>query len=397
MGIIIFDLKDMYIMKKLIAGASLLLSVTATVHALDCGTTTLTHEKIYCSSQNLQVLASKMMDAYSVASRGGINARQLQEEQQTWLTNELRVCITEQCMEQAYTKRIAQLQSQKPSATSARLEVPAVGNSAQVGTRNGEILSRNNEQVGVQQQQDQSHQTTQNSEPPTVSNDSATVQVTTASMANVDQPKDAKAQTTSQEQTELTTEGDSLSGKLMALWSEAWFYLQFVYALVMGFLVIKYFDNKAKAVVVAGNGNRIVRNGSIETLGYAFLVFVMAYASTYGLWMFLICTPIAVFFAWDYAVEDTGLAFCKERNTLEIPVGFKRLEIPVSDIKGTSGDLTVTHQVKKDPVGNYQKQSTFVWTLTIKMVGDYSHDIKFRSRQTYELARDLVAEIAGLS
>jgi len=38
-----------------------------------------------------------------------------------------------------------------------------------------------------------------------------------------------------------------------------------------------------------------------------------------------------------------------------------------------------------------------VWTLTIKVINDSSYDMKFKDRQTYELARDLIAEVSGLS
>lgn len=179
---------------------------------------------------------------------------------------------------------------------------------------------------------------------------------------------------------------------------EIWTYLQFVYGAVVGYLIFNYFDKKAKAVVPEENGNRIVRNGNFETLSAQIMVFVMAYFATYGIWQFIIFMALSVGCALYYAVEQTGIAFCNERKTIEIPSGFSRIEIPVEEIKGTSGDLTTTHEVKKDHItGKYKGETTMVWTLTIKVNNDSSYDMKFKNRQTYELARDLIAEVVGLS
>ena len=382
--------------------------------ALDCGTTTLTHEKIYCSSPNLQVLGTRLTEAFSKALKETNNAQLLRQEQTDWLNRDLRTCTSEQCMEQAYKKRTAELATIKAADTSDRRNSITPNNTAQLGGRDGgrntQNTTRDNAPVSTQApivapvvqsntvQEEIRPPVTQSAPVVPTGNQTNDTQNTTTPAVSIQAPKEEVAQPITNKQEEVGNAEPSFTSKLGAFWDELWFYLQFVYGVVVGYLIFNYFNKMAKAVVPEGNGNRIVRNGNFETLSCQIMVFVMAYFATYGIWQFVIFMVLSVGCAIYYATEETGIAFCNERKTIEIPSGFSRIEIPVNEIKGTSGDLTTTHEVKKDAVtGKYKGETTMVWTLTIKVINDSSYDMKFKNRQTYELARDLIAEVSGLS
>jgi uncharacterized protein len=357
--------------------------------ALDCGTTTLTHEKLYCSSPNLQVLGTRLTEAFSKALSQTNNAQQLRQEHTDWLNKELRTCTTEQCMEQAYKKRTAELSTIKTADTSDRRSMAAQSNPATLGVRDGgrppQYSARDNGSVSAPAP------TAPTAAPAAQSNNAPTTE-------SVQAPKEVVEQPIKNKQEEVGNVEPSSTAKLGAFWDELWVYLQIAYGLVAGYLIFNFFNKRAKAVVPEGNGNRTIRNGNLQNLCLAAGVFILAYLATYGVWFFFICMPISVALALIYSIDETGIAFCKTRNTLEIPVGFKRIEIPVSDVKGTSGDMTTQHKVSKDHVtGKYKGETTIRFNLTIKCVDDNYYNVEFHSRQQYEMARDMIAEVAGLS
>lgn len=382
--------------------------------ALDCGTTTLTHEKLYCSSPNLQVLGTRLTEAFSKALSQTNNAQQLRQEHTEWLTKELRTCTTEQCMEQAYKKRTAELSTIKTADTSDRRNSIAPNNTAQLGGRDGgrntQNSTRDNSQVSAQvpivAPVVQSNNAQEESRPPVTpsaplvptENQTSDTQNTTTPAVSVQAPKEEAAQPINNKQDQVENVEPSIVSKLGEFWDELWVYLQIAYGLVAGYFIFNFFNKRAKAVVPEANGNRTIRKGNLQNYALVGAVFVMAYAATFGIWFFIVCMTISVFCAVTYAVDETGIAFCKERNTLEIPVGFKRIEIPVSDVKGTSGDMTTQHKVSKDHVtGKYKGETTIRFNLTIKCVDDNYYNVEFHSRQQYEMARDMIAEVAGLS
>ena len=382
--------------------------------ALDCGTTTLTHEKLYCSSPNLQVLGTRLTEAFSKALSQTNNAQQLRQEHTDWLTKELRTCTTEQCMEQAYKKRTAELSTIKTADTTDRRSMAAQSNPAAVGIRDGgrppQYSARDSGPVSAPAPMPaptaQNNNAQEESRAPVVQSPSVTptgnqandIQNNAPTTESAQAPKEVVEQPIKNKQEEVGNAEPSFTAKLGAFWDELWVYLQIAYGLVAGYLIFNFFNKRAKAVVPEGSGNRTIRNGNLQNLCLAAGVFILAYLATFGIWFFVICMPISAALALIYSIDETGIAFCKARNTLEIPVGFKRIEIPVSDVKGTSGDMTTQHKVSKDHVtGKYKGETTIRFNLTIKCVDDNYYNVEFHSRQQYEMARDMIAEVAGLS
>ena len=101
-------LKNKYFLGFIYILSSTLIGSHSFAASFDCSKASQTSEKIICGSPTLSTLDSQMASVYSKARSESSNPDALKQDQISWI-KQVRACSNEQCIEQLYKQRIADL------------------------------------------------------------------------------------------------------------------------------------------------------------------------------------------------------------------------------------------------------------------------------------------------